>query len=1310
MTTPPPSTPSPSLPAPAFDDLMTGPFAQRERALVEILTLAVRERADRSDKAAALREAQINEAEDSFNRAMRSEKETYETEREAVTDKLERTLRKLEERFTERNKEIERAYQTERLGAIEKLNKDERAIDETLKETVWLAETVFDSAEAEPRLLLERITRSLDGTRTRATEIENEALRVARGYLGKDAGPSSNDAEVLAPEDPDEGLKQVQASLDAAAEALLGLRRAWLLKLAGGVMFLTPLVLIGAGVAAAFATGWSGWQVPLMAAGGALVVVVGIIIVLRMLGARQMRAAYEPVRLHLAQARAMADACQQQLEEATAAQITLLAEKKRFDTLAAREEHREARAAVEARRKSDVQAVDDNYKPRLVAWRDKFESDRERIRSEAAATIDELDRGYEEITARLKAEHDERIEEAERLYRDECASLERDWFERMAAVREAGADMLERARTYFPAWSDEKWNEYHPPMAATPAIRFGSMLADGAVFEGGMPDDARLLEGVTPRYELPAMLDFPGSCSLLIETGPDHRPQGIATLQNLMLRLLTSIPPGKLLFTIIDPVGLGQSFAGFMHLADYQESLVSNRIWTDPKHIEQRLTDLTEHMEKVIQKYLRNEFESIESYNEAAGEIAEPYRFLVIADFPTSFTDAAAQRLKSILESGARCGVYTLVLTDPAAKLPSNLTHEDLERHAVTVVETDDGLRMADEVLGQLPLTLEEPPEDAFLSRIVHRVGELSKNAGRVEVPFRIIAPTPDKVWSWSCADELRVPLGRVGATKQQFLALGRGTSQHVLLAGKTGSGKSTLLHVLVASMAMWYAPSEVEFYLVDFKKGVEFKTYATHHLAHARAVAVESDREFGLSVLHKLDEELKRRGDLYREVGAQDIAGFRQRCPDVHMPRTLLIIDEFQEFFVDDDKIGQDASLLLDRLVRQGRAFGMHVLLGSQTLSGAYSLARSTMGQMAIRIALQCSETDSYLILSEDNAAARLLARPGEAIYNDANGMIEGNSPFQIAWLPDSVRDTALEQVAARVEESGYQPPEPQIVFEGNIPARLEENHEIAKLVETRPEVMPLAARAWLGDPVAIKEPTSMLFRRATGSNCVLVGQQDDPTLAIMMASLVSLAAQFPRNAARFVVLDGTPPDDPRAGLLESVVGALPHEHRFGSWREADEVLASLGEELTKRETGNLTDEGAVFLFIYGIHRFRSLRRKEDDYSFTADEGPLTPDKHLANLLREGSSLGMHVMLWSDTVTNLERALDRRTIGEIDTRVLFQMNATDSTTLIDSPAAGRLGMQRALLYNEEAGTIEKFRPYALPDVAWVRGVLEKMK
>ena len=286
--------------------------------------------------------------------------------------------------------------------------------------------------------------------------------------------------------------------------------------------------------------------------------------------------------------------------------------------------------------------------------------------------------------------------------------------------------------------------------------------------------------------------------------------------------------------------------------------------------------------------------------------------------------------------------------------------------------------------------------------------GEGSKNANRVEVPFEQIAPAEADIWKEETTELLRVPIGRSGATKLQYLEIGSGTRQHALIAGKTGSGKSTLFHVIITNLALRCSPEQVEFYLVDFKKGVEFKCYGSRHLPHAKVVAIESDREFGLSVL-----AARGRGTApaRRFVPQSRRAGFgrlqtRRGRHAKPVPRTLLMIDEFQEFFTEEDRISQGAAVLLDRIVRQGRAFGIHVMLGSQTLGGAYTLARATIGQMVIRIALQCNEADAYLIMDQDNPAPRLLSRPGEGIYNDAAGSIEGNSPFQAVWLSDKTRD----------------------------------------------------------------------------------------------------------------------------------------------------------------------------------------------------------------------------------------------------------------------------------------------------------------
>jgi DNA segregation ATPase FtsK/SpoIIIE-like protein len=258
-------------------------------------------------------------------------------------------------------------------------------------------------------------------------------------------------------------------------------------------------------------------------------------------------------------------------------------------------------------------------------------------------------------------------------------------------------------------------------------------------------------------------------------------------------------------------------------------------------------------------------------------------------------------------------------------------------------------------------------------------------------------------------------------------------------------------------SLALSYSPDEVQLYLIDFKKGVEFKSYATQQFPHARVIAIESEREFGLSVLQGLDAELKRRGDLFRAVGVNSLGDYREKSGQA-MPRILLLVDEFQEFFAEDDRLASQVSQILDRLVRQGRSFGIHLLLGSQTLAGAYSLARATMDQMAVRIALQCSDADSRLILADDNAAARLLSRPGEAIYNAANGMEEGNSRFQVAWLPDEERDHYLQRIRALAKERGYT--RLPIIFEGNAPAEVEKNQQLHHTISSKTPLSPRAPR----------------------------------------------------------------------------------------------------------------------------------------------------------------------------------------------------------------------------------------------------------
>ncbi len=945
-----------------------------------------------------------------------------------------------------------------------------------------------------------------------------------------------------------------------------------------------------------------------------------------------------------------------------------------------------------------------------------------------------LQQGSDAQAGKLTEVHETKVAKLNADIASRWRALEAEWKNCIQPIHETIRAANAAAENDFPEWEVARasgpsephgqdarattWKGWTLPDEFKNAAKFGRMDVDTGKMAEAVLKDKRLALPFPATFSIPLTLKYPAQGSIVFETAKAGGDEAIAAINNIIFRLLSTHPPGKLSFTIFDPVGLGQNFAGLMHLADYEETQINSRIWTQTAQLEEKLAELNEHMEKVIQMYLRNEYETIAEYNARAGSIAEKYHFLVIADFPVNFSETAARRLINIATSGARCGVFTLIHWDSRHALPQGFVADELRKSSICLVRGENGFRLADNQPAGTRLTLDPPPPPEFVTEFLHRVGESGKDSNRVEVPFEQVAPPPAKLWTEDTSEELTVPIGRSGATKLQRLEIGRGTRQHALIAGKTGSGKSTLFHVIITNLALWCSPEQVEFYLVDFKKGVEFKCYATRRLPHAKVVAIESDREFGLSVLERVDAELRRRGDLFRQLGVQDVAGYKKAGGTEPMPRALLIIDEFQEYFTEEDRVSQGAAVLLDRIVRQGRAFGIHVLLGSQTLGGAYTLARATIGQMVIRIALMCNEADAYLIMDQDNPAPRLLTRPGEGIYNDAAGSIEGNSPFQTVWLPEEVRDRFLAKIRERADQKANQYPGP-FVFEGNAPADVKENPLLNKLisgtgvppVRTGKMLVPRQPRIWLGAPNSIKGPTEAVLQRQSGSHLLVVGQSEEPALTILSVALVSLAAQYPRGAARFFLLDSTPPGVPQREFLERVIRALPHEIVRLAHGELPETMGRLATDLKNRAEDEPSAKAPdTFFLIHGLQNFKKLRM-EDEFGFSSGSSEaVQPAAVLQNLISEGPGRGFHVIATCDTYNNVNRFLGRKTMSEFEMRVLFQMSAGDSASLIDAPNASTLGLHRALLYNDREGSIETFRPYALPGNEWIEEVAQQFK
>ena len=156
------------------------------------------------------------------------------------------------------------------------------------------------------------------------------------------------------------------------------------------------------------------------------------------------------------------------------------------------------------------------------------------------------------------------------------------------------------------------------------------------------------------------------------------------------------------------------------------EQLVASRIWTDSEHIEEQLTGSPTHMETVIQKYLRNEFATIDEYNAQAGEVAEPYRVLVVANFPANFTEAAARKLLSIVDQRAAVRRLHAVERRPQAAAADRFSprRPDGRRRAPRLGRPKERrFRWRYPAFEQLPLALDRPPPAERFNDVVRAAG-----------------------------------------------------------------------------------------------------------------------------------------------------------------------------------------------------------------------------------------------------------------------------------------------------------------------------------------------------------------------------------------------------------------------------------------------------------------------------------------------------------------------------------------------------------------------------------------------------------
>ena len=204
----------------------------------------------------------------------------------------------------------------------------------------------------------------------------------------------------------------------------------------------------------------------------------------------------------------------------------------------------------------------------------------------------------------------------------------------------------------------------------------------------------------------------------------------------------------------------------------------------------------------------------------------------------------------------------------------------------------------------------------------------------------------------------------------------------HILLGGSTGSGKSVLLKLLL--MQALHKGAEV--YITDFKGGVDFPK-VWHE--KCRMCFTEENLRY---TLDQLVAVLEYRKNAFKALGCPNIDAYNETT-EQPLPRLIFACDEVAEML---DKTGADnerKKLLaqienkLSTIARQGRAFGIHLILATQR-PDATIIPGQIRNNMDLRV---CGRADSVLsqIILDNTGAADQIPKDARGRFITGDGTV---------------------------------------------------------------------------------------------------------------------------------------------------------------------------------------------------------------------------------------------------------------------------------------------------------------------------------
>lgn len=825
--------------------------------------------------------------------------------------------------------------------------------------------------------------------------------------------------------------------------------------------------------------------------------------------------------------------------------------------------------------------------------------------------------------------------------------------------------------------------------------------------------------------ELPLTFDLRNSFNVLLNA-PETNSSAIRVFtHHVMWSMLSFLPVTKVNFCVIDSEHRANSIFPFFDFVTKVPEIFGNKICTSQDMIYEKLQDLNAQIDDFILNKLGAKYENLLEYDLNTPNRAEPITLLIIYDFPGGMDGRCVDILINILRNGGKCGIYTLICHNPGVTFSRYESIEDrmnqIGKYCVPMdYKNNQYVLLPYNLPIKLPQMMDAQATKSFID-IYIRFAEIVKKKG---LAFTDILDT--ELFLRDSAHILEIPIGLGDEDAIVSLKLGEGTSHHVLIGGGTGGGKSTLLHTIIMSSMLHYSPDQLHLYMMDFKGGTEFKIYESERLPHIQLLALDAMQEFGESILQNLVEEMERRSTEFKNAGGYTKVEDYVRGTGKPMPRILVIMDEFQILFDDSTnrKVAMKSANHAKRIVTEGRAYGVHLLMATQSTNiiSTLTLDRGTIEQMRVRIGLKCGEDDARYLFSDryDRDALKKMAGPkGTAVMNPDYTEEYGNIGLRVAFCDNESKKKYLKQIS---ETFANKPCTTQI-FEGSRTERLLDyfSSHVIKQTNTLP------VHIHMGNTIKVADPFKIVVDRKRKHNLLVCGS--DERMANNVVNEYMVSAAINTNVSIYCIDGDSLVGDDVSGDFYSVLQShCLNFHLAISRTDIVQFIHDVYEIYSARKKNN--ENGIIFIFIKNLQFLDIVKSMlkgetvdESEYieiqdetseadisdpfaslnNFISNRSNSSSDlsnsnEKLIKLIEDGSGFGIHFVISSLEYQTVKDCMHygENTLAKFPERIIFSLNDNDADNLIENVSVRGL-RDNTVYFTDGVKDACQMKPYIAP-------------